>query len=251
MAGDLMSTTAAQQRLAHAFVELAGRGVTEPDDPSGLLATLAALGPRLLGSHGATVMHVPDDHLPVQLAGTDPDLVDLEWEAVEWGEGPGYDARRTGRPVPDSALDTLSAQEAWPRYAPRAVELGCRRAVALPLSADPGRGLTLGALVLLHTGPDPLSADVLALAQSLADAAGCTLARDREIRQSRALAEQLGHALKSRVVIEQAKGVLAARRKVSVDDAFAVLRAYARSQQRRLAEVARDVVDGQLDLGTD
>ncbi|MFF0184032.1 ANTAR domain-containing response regulator [Streptomyces sp. NPDC005244] len=246
-----MSTPMPQQRLAHAFVELAGHGVTEPDDPSGLLATLATIGPRLLGSHGATVIHVPDDHLPVQLAGTDPDLVDLEWEAVEWGEGPGHDARRTGRPVPDSLLDAPQAQQAWPRYAPRAVQLGCRRAVALPLSAGPGRGLTLGALVLLYTGPDPLTDEVLALARAFADAAGYTLARDREIRQSRALADQLGHALKSRVVIEQAKGVLAARRKVSVDEAFAVLRAHARSQQRRLAEVARDVVDGRLDLGTD
>lgn len=142
--------------------------------------------------------------------------------------------RRSGRGTPRAPWNSAAA---W--------------AVALPLSAGPGRGLTLGALVLLYTGPDPLTADVLALAQSFADAAGYTLARDREIRQSRALADQLGHALKSRVVIEQAKGVLAARRKVSVDDAFAVLRAYARSQQRRLAEVARDVVDGQLDLGSD
>lgn len=243
-----MSTPMPQQRLAHAFVELAGHGVTEPDDPSGLLATLAAFGPRLLGSYGATVIHVPDDRLPVQLAGTDPDLVDLEWEAVEWGEGPGHDARRTGRAVPDSLLDAPPAQLTWPRYAPRAVELGCRRAVALPLSAGPGMSLTLGALVLLYRGRDPLPADVLDLAKALADAAGYALARDREIRQSRALADQLGHALKSRVVIEQAKGVLAARRKVSVDDAFAVLRTHARSQQRRLVEVARDVVDGRLDL---
>ncbi|MFD7816249.1 ANTAR domain-containing protein [Streptomyces sp. NPDC059785] len=244
-----MTTPMPQQRLAQAFVQLAGSSVTEPSDRSGLLGTLASQGPALLGSNAATVLYVPDGRSPAQLTGTDEKPLLLEQEAVERREGPAHEAYTGGRPVRDCHLESSETEQRWPQYAPRAVGLGYRRVAALPMPIGLGHQETLGALVLLRRDDDPFPADVLTLAQSLADAAGCALARHREMAESRALADQLGHALTSRVVIEQAKGVLAARLSVTVDEAFALLRRHARSKQRRLSEVAREVVDGRLELG--
>jgi len=241
-------TPTPQQRLARAFVELAGSVVTDPADPAGLLATLASHGTDLLGGRATIVLYVPDERSAAQLSGSDEELKDLERAAARWGEGPGHDARTTGRTVPDTALSGDHAGRVWPRYAPRALALGHRRAAALPLPVGNGDTGALGALTVLCSDDTPLSAEAMALAQSLTDAAGFALARDREVRASRVLADQLGHALTSRVVIEQAKGVVAAQLRVSVDEAFVTLRAHARSRQQRLVDVARAVVLGELTL---
>ncbi|MGQ4385061.1 ANTAR domain-containing protein [Streptomyces sp. SAS_270] len=247
-----MTTPFAPQRLARAFVELAGATLGEPSDPSRVLATLASHGTDLLGCCAAMARYAPDGPASAQLAGTDGQLRQLERDALQWGEGPGHDAQTTGRTVPDAAIDgDHGTGRAWTRYAPRALALGYRRAAAFPMITDIGGEEATGALVLLCTSDAPLSAEVLDLAQSLTDAAAFALAQEREVRESRALAEQLGQALTSRVVIEQAKGVLAAGLSVSVDDAFARLRGHARAHRRRLPEVAQEVVDGRLDLTGD
>jgi GAF domain-containing protein len=236
-----MTMPVSQQQLAQAFVDLAACGVTEPDR---LPAALAEHGNGLLGDCAATVLYAPDECAPPQVEGTVEELMRLSYDAVEWGEGPGPQARRTGRPVPDTPLDAARTRRDWPRYTSRALSLGYGRAAALPLHVG---AETLGALVLLGPGGTPLDPAPLDLAQSLTDAAGWALERDRALRESRALADQLGEALTSRVVIEQAKGVLAARLSVTVDEAFHILRGHARSHRRRLTEVAREVVRRQLD----
>ncbi|MFF4254799.1 ANTAR domain-containing protein [Streptomyces sp. NPDC001663] len=240
-----MTRTASQQQLATAFVDLAASAVTDPADPTGLLEDLAAHGSELLDDCAAIVVYAPDERTPVQVAGTGEELVRLVRDAAKWGEGPGVEARRTGRPVPDTALDGGPARRDWPRCAPRAVELGYGRAAALPLHVGED---TLGALVLLGPGSTPLRPELLELGQSLTDAAGWTLERARRLHESRALAEQLGQALTSRIVIEQAKGTLAARLSVSVDEAFRLLRSHARSHRRRLTDVAREVVERRLEV---
>ncbi|MCD9874269.1 GAF and ANTAR domain-containing protein [Streptomyces guryensis] len=237
-----------QQRLAQAFVDLAASQVTEPSDPTGLLAALAAHGTELLGDCVTVVLYAPDDSVGPDVAGTGKELLHLARSAATWGEGPGSEARRTGVPVPDTALDGERARRDWPRYAARAVELGYGRAAALPLHVGDD---TLGALVLLGPGGTPLPPELLTLGQSLTDAAGWNLERDRRLRETRALADQLGQALTSRIVIEQAKGTLAARHSITVDEAFRILRSHARSHRRRITEVAQEVVERRLDLQTD
>jgi hypothetical protein len=243
--GNFMTTFLSHQRLAQAFVDLAASPVTEPSDATGLLAALAAHGTELLGDCAAIVLYAPDAHGPAQAAGTGEDLMRLAHDAAGWGEGPGHEARHTGRPVPDTALDGDRARRDWPRYAARALELGYGRTAALPLHVGDD---TLGALVLLGPGTTPLRPEFQALGQSLTDAAGWTLELDRRLRETRALADQLSQALTSRIVIEQAKGTLAARHSISVDEAFRVLRSHARSHRRRLADVAQEVVERRLDL---
>ncbi|MFF4499395.1 GAF and ANTAR domain-containing protein [Streptomyces sp. NPDC001401] len=240
-----MTRTASQQQLANAFVDLAASVVTDPADPTGLLADLAAHGSVLLDDCSVIVLYAPDERTPTQVAGTGEELMLLARDAADWGEGPGLEARRTGRPVSDTALDGERARRDWPRYTARAVELGYGRAAALPLHVGDD---TLGALVLLGPGGTQLRPELLELGQALTDVAGWTLERARRLYQSRALAEQLGHALTSRIVIEQAKGTLAARLSISVDEAFRLLRSHARSHRRRLTEVAREVVERRLEV---
>ncbi|MET7477900.1 GAF and ANTAR domain-containing protein [Streptomyces sp. NPDC005648] len=240
-----MSEPVSQQRLADVFVDLAASRTDEPSDPTGLLTALAAHGTEVLGGCAATVVYVPDDHASPRVTGTDPALVRLARDAFDRDEGPGPQARRTGRPVPDTDLTREPARRDWPRFAGRALELGYGRAAGLPLRVG---AHTLGALILLGPGSAPLRPDLLDLGQSLTDVAGCVLDRERRLAESRALADQLGRALTSRIVIEQAKGTLAAGLSISVGEAFELLRSHARSHRRRLTDVARDVVERHLQL---
>ncbi|MFI6561376.1 GAF and ANTAR domain-containing protein [Streptomyces sp. NPDC050534] len=231
--------------LARAFVDLAASPITEVSDPTGLLATLAGHGTQLLGECSVIVLYAPDEHSRVEVTAVGDEMMHLANEAVGWGEGPGLESCRSGRPAPDTALDGDQARRDWPRYSARALELGFGRVAALPLRAGPD---TLGALVMLCPGSTPLSADLLALGQALCDAAGWALERDRRLHEARALAGQLEHALTSRIIIEQAKGTLAAKHSISVGEAFSILRSHARSHRRRLTEVAAEVVERRLDL---
>ena len=100
---------------------------------------------------------------------------------------------------------------------------------------------------MFHAGPGGLGSGELRLAQALADAATIGIVQQRTVRRGEVVAGQLQSALTSRVVIEQAKGVLAERLQISPDDAFGVLRAAARSRNRLLSQLALDVASGSAD----
>ena len=117
---------------------------------------------------------------------------------------------------------------------------------ALPLRL---RGDAIGTLNLFHQLPGPLPAADLALGQALADVATIGILSERAIRRGEVVNEQLQIALNSRIIIEQAKGVLAQHGNLSMDAAFDRLRRYARHNNLRLSDVARRVVD--TDLATD
>ncbi|WP_369217369.1 ANTAR domain-containing protein, partial [Streptomyces flavofungini] len=128
-----------------------------------------------------------------------------------------------------------------PRWSPRAVGLGYRCVAALPLR---GHSRTSGVLLLLTSDVAGLSEEAMTLGQSMADFTAVALEQACEAEEIRALAAQLETALTSRVVIEQATGVIAARKSLPMSDAFGLLRTYARSRRRILREVASEVVEG-------
>jgi hypothetical protein len=103
-------------------------------------------------------------------------------------------------------------------------------------------------LALLHEHPHRVSDADHHLGQLLADTATIGLLQHRAIRCARGVQAQLQGALNSRVVIEQAKGVLAQQGLVDMDDAFHLLRGYARAHNQRLADVARAVTTGRIDF---
>ncbi|WP_369199583.1 ANTAR domain-containing protein [Streptomyces sp. PU-14G] len=171
----------------------------------------------------------------------------------ELGEGPATDTLRTGAPVPWLLLDGAGTAR-WPRYGPVAREAGMRAVLAVPL---PGEGVgcgpdhrsatdqppePAGVLVVHLCDEEPLDAATHAALGSLAEACALGLAHQAALRR----ADELQQALSSRIVIEQAKGMLAERRHSTPEEAFRTLRAYARSRRRALHQVARDLVEDRL-----
>ena len=169
----------------------------------------------------------------------------LEVFAVAIEAGPCVDCVRTGEPVISVDLESETARQRWPRFAAGAAEAGFRAVHALPMRC---RGDVIGVLTLLHTDPHTLDEADARLGQALADAATIGLLHERAVRGAEAVHEQLRGALSSRVVIEQAKGVLASQGNISPDEAFTVLRSHARANGLRLTALARDVVNRTVDL---
>lgn len=234
-----------EQRLADAFVALAGNMADGSPDVPGTLSVLAHRAPALLGTRAAAVVFAPESYDTAHVVGSNTQVSQLEHEAVGWREGPGHDCRHAGTgPWAQAAFDKLPARQQWPHYTPQALSLGYTHVVALPLREPTG---TTGALILLSRAGRVFSPETLLLGRSLADFTAVILERSREVDRSRKLTAQLEHALTSRVVIEQAKGVLATRHAMTPGEAFDLLRKHARSHQRPLRDVAGEVVAGQAD----
>jgi len=157
-------------------------------------------------------------------------------------EGPCLDTFNTGRPVQQA---DLTKNTPWPRFTPAAVEAGFRSVQAMPMRL---RDNILGAVNMFSEAVGPLDDDTITLGQALADAATIGIVHQRALAQQEIVTEQLQTALNSRILIEQAKGFLSHSLDRSVNDAFAILRAYARSNNRRLTDVAADVVEGRITL---
>jgi transcriptional regulator with GAF, ATPase, and Fis domain len=153
------------------------------------------------------------------------------------GQGPCLECFQTGKPV--SAVDLCQRRDRWPQFVDEAQRLGFETVYALPMLL---REHTIGTLNLFRTGITPLIGQDLALGRALADITTIAILQERALAHVETVVEQLQGALNSRVIIEQAKGVLSIRGRVSVDDGFKVLRAYARAHNRFLAELAREVI---------
>ena len=160
----------------------------------------------------------------------------LELFQIDNQEGPGLDAFRTGRAVFHGDLRGLSP---WPRFGRAAIEIGLVSVHALPMRV---RDTVVGSLNLFMTEPGPLWDTDLALAQALAHAAAIGLLQNKTVSDLRRVTTQLQQALSSRVIIEQAKGTIAERAGVGMDEAFEQLRSYARAHKTKLANVALAVV---------
>jgi transcriptional regulator with GAF, ATPase, and Fis domain len=163
----------------------------------------------------------------------------LELFQLQNDQGPCLDCFRLGRPV--AAADLAAAATRWPRFAPAARQAGFAAVQALPMRL---REQVIGALNLFRAEPGALAPADIRVGQALADVATISLLHERSMRHSDTLNEQLQTALNSRVIIEQAKGKLAERLGVDMDQAFSLLRDRARVSNRRLSDLARAFVDG-------
>lgn len=156
-------------------------------------------------------------------------------------QGPCFECFHSGEPVDSAQLDQELAR--WPDFSPAALAAGFRSVQALPMHV---RGEVYGALTLFRVEPGPLNQADVTAAQALADVATLRLVQERTRRQAQVTVQQLQTALRNRILIEQAKGVAAEQAQLGIDQALSLLRTFARSQDRRLTDVARDVVDGTL-----
>jgi GAF domain-containing protein len=165
----------------------------------------------------------------------------LELFELQSQEGPCLECYRTGQPVVNQNLAQVNGR--WPRFAAEALAAGFHSVHALPMRL---RGTVIGALNLFDVEPGEMAPSDVEAAQALADVATIAVLQHRAALRAQVLNEQLNHALSSRIVIEQAKGMLAEREGLSMEQAFATLRSHARNNNLRLAEVARDVIEGRL-----
>jgi GAF domain-containing protein len=231
-----------QRLLSRAFVSLADT-LVDDYDVIDLLDRLVGYSVQLLAADAAGLL-LADPRGQLHLAAaSNEDAGLMELMQLQAEQGPCLDCYHTVAPV--SVPDLADAGDRWPRFVAAVAERGAFASVhALPLRL---RGQAIGALNLLHRAPGSLPAEDLALGQALADIATIAILQERAIRRVEVVNEQLQTALTSRVIIEQAKGVVAQHAGLSMDAAFNQLRDYARSHNLRLGEVARQLAERQLD----
>lgn len=231
-----------EQRLTRTFVALADTLVADFDVAEFLSMLIQRCAELLEVSASAVILRDAEDRLRV--AATSSQRAELlELFAVQTDDGPCVDCVRSGQP--QAGGDLTGQAQHWPRFAAAAQECGFRAVYALPMRL---RGQIVGVLTLLNTAPGALPTDQVLLGQALADIATIGILQQREIEQGELLSRQLQTALHSRVVIEQAKGVLAEHGSLSMDEAFVRLRGYARAHNQRLTPLARAVTEGTVDL---
>ncbi|MEV6410827.1 GAF and ANTAR domain-containing protein [Kribbella sp. NPDC051718] len=227
-----------EQRMAAVFVELADTLVAD-FDVIDFLHTLTERTVELLHADAAGLILLdPQGQLQVLASTTDQARV-LELFELQSSQGPCLDCFRTGKPVVNVNLAEVASR--WPRFQAATTAAGFRSVHALPLRL---RGQVIGAMNLFCQDQSSLSDDDVSVGQALADVATIGLLQERTVRHREIVAEQLQAALNSRILIEQAKGVLAERSGVDVDEAFALLRAYARNNGSQLSAVAAAVISG-------
>ena len=231
-----------EQKLLRAFVEMADTLVHDYD-VAGLLHSLAECCVNLLDASTAGALLMNEGGGFEVVAASDESARHLELFQLQAGQGPGLDACRTGEAV--LAGDLVAVVERWPAFATEAIDQGFRSVLAMPLRL---REQTIGAVDLFGLGNPLMQPGNQDIARALADIATIGILHERAVRQREAVTEQLKHALASRVVIEQAKGMLSLAGAIPMDEAFTRMRSFSRTHRQRLSTTAEDIVNGTLDL---
>ena len=226
--------------LTRTFVELADTLVDDFDVVE-LLTLLAHRCVEMLDVAAAGLMLVASGGDLRVIASSSEEMRLVELFEIQAQEGPCPDCYRTGEPT---VHENLACDDApWPLFGPVALKAGFLSVHALPMRL---RGVTIGALNLFRTEAGLLEEPDVVAAQALADVATIAILQHRAAIQAHLLVDQLNHALNSRVMIEQAKGILAERAGLDMEGAFAWLRKQARDHNQLLVDVARSIIEGNL-----
>jgi GAF domain-containing protein len=232
-----------QALTATTFVEIVDT-LVDDFDVIDVLTLLTSRSVELLEASAAGILLAdPDGQLRVIGASTEQ-IGLLELFQIQNEEGPCLDCYKTGAVV---AHSNLSATSKWPRFGAESLRAGFPSVCAVPLRL---KDHVLGCLNLFIGEPVALSEAEIALAQALADVASIAIIQDMATREAAIREGHLQHALNSRIVIEQAKGMIAERGGVDMDEAFGRLRSFARNNNRGLTEVAEGLVAGEVSIDT-
>lgn len=228
--------------LVHTFVELADTLVHDYEVLD-FLYLLCDRANELLDGSAAGVL-LTDDRGTLRLATASNERMRvLELFEMQHEEGPCHDAYVNGEQVTRPAL--RGSEGEWPTFVPLALKEGFESVFAFPLRL---RDRRIGALNVFREKAGTFDEDDVVVGQALADVATVGILHERLLRQSSDVVGQLQGALNSRVVLEQAKGMVAQGSDIEVGEAFTRLRTYARNHNRVLREVAADVIEGRLPL---
>jgi GAF domain-containing protein len=230
-------------KLAEVFVALADTLVDDFDVVE-LLDRLVGTCVDLLGATAAGLLLI-DQRGALQVMASSSEAAQLlELLQLQNDDGPCLDCVRTGAVV---AVSDLTAEASrWPQFSSAAIVAGFQAVDAFPLRL---RSEVVGGLNVFHAKPEAFTDEDRRVASALAATATIGMLQQRALHRSSVLGEQLQTALNSRVVIEQAKGMLAEHANIEIDTAFELLRKHARDNNRKLTDVARDVTQQGLRLG--
>ncbi len=235
-----MNGTVRETQINNAFVAVADTLTTDFDVVE-LLHTLVEQCTQILGIAAGGLMLVDEEgHLQL-MTSTNEEADFVEVMQINASEGPCIDCFTSGVAVSVPDIQTIGAR--WPVFQAAALQGGFRSAHATPLKL---RGQVIGTMNLFGTKPEALSDRNAAVAQALSDVATIGILQERLVREGSIVAEQLHAALDSRIVIEQAKGMVAQSLSIDMDQAFAVLRAHARNRNLTMRFVAEEVSNGRL-----
>jgi hypothetical protein len=221
-----------ETRVLNAVVEIVD-SLLDDFDVVDLLTGLTERCAELLDIEAAGLLLADPLHRLRLVAATSEDARELELFQLQAEEGPCVDCYATGQPV--SVADVQQAMERWPRFVPAAVGAGFASVHAVPMR---GAGLVLGALGLFGARRGELDEADLLVGQTLAHIACVALLQEYPPTPLTVM-PQLRSALTSRVIVEQAKGFLREMLGVSVEEAFNLLRIYARDSGEHLTDIAR------------
>jgi GAF domain-containing protein len=227
--------------LARTMVELADN-LVDDFDVVDLLTLLAHRCVDVLDVSTAGLILVTNGELRLMASSSEAMRI-LEVFELQAEEGPCLDCYRSGQPILNQNLALPAANDRWPTFTPEALAAGFHAAHALPMRL---RGTVIGALNMFRAEPGALAQDDVAAAQALADIATIAILQNQATAQAQVVNDQLLNALNSRIIVEQAKGVLSERASVNMEEAFVLLRRYARNNNLRLAELAHRVVTGTM-----
>jgi GAF domain-containing protein len=233
-----------QSRIESMFVLLADT-LAEDFDLSDVLDQLAHACVDLLGATAAGILLVNSAEGLQVVASSSENSHLLDVFQLQAQSGPCLDAYSTGAAV--AVADLNDSSNRWPEFTNRARALGFRAVHAFPMKL---RSEVIGAVNLFHAEPTVLAAGDARVAQALTDIATISVIQMRVLREREHVAEQLQIALNSRVVIEQAKGMLAELGHIDMGRAFEALRRYARDHNLRLTAVAERIVARELQANT-
>ena len=223
--------------VSEAFVDLADALVGKYDAMD-LLRTLVDQCVVLLDATAAGLLLAdPNGNLQI-IASTSEESQLVEVLQHRAGAGPCVDAYRSGTVV--TLSDIAAEGHRYPDFQAAALSQGFQSVHAIPMRFRPN---TIGALNLFRTRKGALTEEDAAIGQALADVATISLLHERTARKNATVTAQLQNALSSRVFIEQAKGVIAARNNINMDEAFKLLREHARSHQEPMHQSATKVIN--------
>lgn len=240
MSDDSQERAVTRQALtATTFVEIVDT-LVDNFDVIEVLTLLTRRSVELLEAAAAGIL-LADEHGQLRVIGASTEEVELlELFQIQNAEGPCLDCFNTGRVV---IHDNLAGETPWPQFAAESIRNGYPSVCAVPLRL---RDVILGCLNMFMSQPVALSGAEIALAQALADVASIAMVQDQATREAAIREGHLQHALTSRIVIEQAKGMISERTGVDMDEAFHRLRKFARDNNRGLTEASEAMVAGTL-----
>lgn len=229
-------------RVSEAFVKLTD-ALVGPFDVLDLLHTLVGQSVELLDATAAGLLLADSrGHLQV-LASTSEGSQLVEILQSQAGVGPCVDSYKTGKVV--TLADIRTEGDRYPDFQAAALSQGFLSVHAIPMRVRPR---AIGALNLFRNDTGEMSEEDAAIGQALADVATIGILQGRNFRENTLVNEQLQRALSSRILIEQAKGVIAERSGVNMDEAFRRLRAFARSHSEAMHVTAQNVINRTISL---